>query len=176
MNSIHNVEKSTDKRTEHKKQDESEMISLEDERKIFNETWKLLKTDTFVAFAFKADKDQLWMSRYILGNFNENFLTNLIEEAIRFYRLVKKSRRDFKDAVFEKVKKDIEKKEWGDDSIKLFEIPLQDFDDAIVCMGVDELQGHMLYARGIIEHIQEQLEDLSYRVAEYEKHGSELRS
>lgn len=158
-----------------RKQDESKIISLEEERKIFDETWKLLKTDTFIAFAFKADKNHLWMSRYILGNFNEKYLISLIEEALRFHRLVEKDRKESTNAVYEKVRKDIETMEEGNDSIELFNISLKNFGDAIVCMGVDELQSHMLYARGIIEHLQEQLEELGYLNAEYEKHGTARR-
>lgn len=157
------------------KQDETEIIPKEEEKKIFEETWRQLKTDAFVAFAFKRCKDGVWLSRYILGEFNENYLIYSIEEALKFYREVEKGGKEPKNAVFERVKKDILTNEEGNDSLKLFEIPLQDFADAIVCMGADELQGHMLYARGIIENLQGQLEELSYRLAEYEKHGSGIR-
>lgn len=157
------------------KHDQNEIIDRDVEEKIFAETKKQLKTDAFVAFAFKRCKDGLWLSRYIDGEFNEKYLISSIEEAIHFYRLVEKSRKESKDAVFEKVKKDIETREGGNDSIELFEMSPQDFGDAIICMGTDELQTHMLYAREIVEHLRSQLEELSYRVAEYEKHGSGSR-
>lgn len=63
----------------------------------------------------------------------------------------------------------------NDDSIMLFEMKLEDFGDAIIDMDNNELRRHIHYARGLIEQLREELEELSYRVAEYEKHGSGIR-
>ncbi len=53
----------------------------------------------------------------------------------------------------------------------LFKMATADFVKAIEQMDPAEMQHHLKYAFDLLKNLEDQLEELSYELAEYDKHG-----
>ncbi len=56
-------------------------------------------------------------------------------------------------------------------SVALFQLQMDDFVESIKEMDADELSLHLIYAKDMLSELTEQLEEISYQIAEREKHG-----